>query len=295
MVVRGACRGEHPKALDASCRLVAIPEEGQEDPRTWIYFSLEKQWLEGGDLYLEDLLERITLEDLVAIYAALVAPSADGFKDDGPDAATPSWPPGFFLPFPPGDALPRPPSASPASPPPSPPPAPWPPRNKWEYPVARPRHRPMNPARMRENGVDEADLHPWPPPYPGTDPTRHGWAAPGAFRCDGQVWSGYRSDCPDFSEDGPRPRWERTMQVFWKEKLFNGGKNPGCSEACAQAGHGGLVIGFVAGLGCIIVTGNPACLQTLNGGLAFATGSLSGAVIETWLVNRCQEAYCDAK
>jgi hypothetical protein len=298
--VVGECRGVHPKELDASCRLLAVSRAGQE-----IYFSLEKKWLEGGQLYLEDLLEQVTLEDLVAIYAELVLarPSEgppDQVKEDGPDLG--GWRPD--VPFPTVPLVPLPPgpqpSEHPSAPPlpqtsPQPSALPWPPPNKWSFPVSRPRHRPMTPTRMKENGVDEADLRPWPPMYPGTNPSLHNWAWPEAFRCDGRVWSGYRSDCPDFAEIGLRPRWERTMQAFWKERLFNGGKNPGCSEACAQVGHGGLVIGALAGLGCFVVTSNLACLATVSGSLTLASGGISGAVIDTWLSNRCQEAYCDAK
>jgi hypothetical protein len=81
--VVGECHGVHPEELDASCHLVAVSPMGQE-----VYFSLEKQWLEGGQLYLEDLLEQITPKDLVAIYAEVVLTglsreSPVGFKEDG--------------------------------------------------------------------------------------------------------------------------------------------------------------------------------------------------------------------
>lgn len=236
-----------PMELDRHCALVLVPEDGDTRPETWITLSYQRYWTRGA-AYLTDEL-KLSVFDILAILLALedahghVPPLRSLERDedtdtlryeDGPYGVVPLVPPDWIVDNhtwaggPPSIEV-RPSAPKPPWPAHSPPPRS---QDWWTWPVKPP---------PRHTGPRLDGILPGDKPvgkYPGWDKPHPGewWQK---FRCGGQVWEGYKSDCPDYQ---PRPideRWKTPFSEVARQMAENAGQtlellrtDPNCTFMC---------------------------------------------------------------
>ncbi len=242
----------HPQEIDRHCALVLIPEGGNDRPETWIFLRYEHYWMKGAAYFTDEL--KLSVFDVLGILLALdeagghVPPlssllnraESDACRDseNGPyGPALPDWgidnhtciggPPSHWRQPP----APTPQPSSPTRPPRS--------DGGGNWGVTPPR-RHTGPPSESFDGVKPRDQpvgkYPgWNKPHPG-----EWWQR---FRCGGQVWEGYKSDCPDFQEKPLGERWTKPFDELARDLADNARytlelirTDPNCTFMCKLIG-----------------------------------------------------------
>jgi hypothetical protein len=237
----------HPQEVDRHCQLALIPEGGNERPETWIFLRYEHYWMKGTAYFTDDL--KLSVFDVLGILLALedAGPEPpqlwsrerlhgvlDSLQDEsGSFGVLPPAPPDWGVDN--HTCTGGPPPIGPRQPPPSThrPGSSAPPHrsHEWNGPTLPP-PPPWNGVLPKDKPVGK---------YPGWDKPHPGeW--PETFRCGGQVWQGYKSDCPDFQPKPIGERWTKPIDELAREVESNAQRNldlmrtdPHCLEICTAA------------------------------------------------------------
>jgi len=314
LFLTGHSSATHPRDLDRESQMVAIRQGDEDRPERWVVFSLTNAWLEGSKFYFDDLIEegKLTVLDLVGISFALARNGENELpllpysiiKDStgtGPDlwgAFRPAEPYPYIDPVPPrrSGSSPAPGNHGPISNPHrttplptwAPPPAPIPANNGSR-------------SRDHENGVDPSDSTP-PRRFYDDTPAPCGVNRE-VFRCEGEVYYGYRDRCIDFARVSTQERWSKkmdgTLREYFRRHLFNDGRNPECSDTCdfIGAGMGAAWTGLLLG-GCATVTAGTAGVGAAACGVGYVTSllaSMSGTGVYLWYSKRCKMDFCNGR
>lgn len=246
------CSAGPPMNLDSRCQLVLVPDETR--PETWVFLSAERYWMKG-DRYLGEELG-LSVFDALGILEALqdagglppLLPSLRKTEHVGQAQDAWSYEDREPLPVPgdgrsddhawtgaPPDQVMRP--ASPGQPT-TGQHRRHPPIDKWHWPVAQPRRDADPPPDIFSGaGPDDQPIG----KYPGWDRPHPGewWQK---FRCHGQVYEGYKSDCPDWQPGPIGQRWvmpfeelvEHLSQNF-EQNIDSLRRDRNCMTACLIA------------------------------------------------------------
>lgn len=123
------------------------------------------------------------------------------------------------------------------------------------------------------------------------------------FRCEGEVYYGFRDRCIDFAEVSTQKRWSKktnnALHSYINHHLFSDGREPDCGDMCeylALIGHYSVTAGVwlsciaaTTGTGGIAAAACATGIGGIGGGLA---SNLAGAGAEKWLVSVCKRNHC---